>query len=510
MSLERLADRGTKDAGKRGGKPLAKIRPTQVAAPRADALAVPPSGPPPEVRVAGWSARRPLMIGGLALLILVGGFGAWAAATTISGAIIAPGRFAVASNRQVVQHPDGGVVETVLVKEGDRVTKGDTLVTLDPTFLASQIAVADGRLTEIRARRARLEAERDEFEAIVFPDDLLSMAGGDPEIAELIQGQRSLFEARNTSEGGSRTQLERRTEQIAAQIDGIDAQSAALGEQLELMEEELRNTQSLLDRGLAQAPRVLALRREASRLRGTVGQLAADRARSEAQITETELQIITLGTSRRETAITELRDIRAEELQLTEQLRAQQAQFDRLTVTAPVGGVVYGMTVFGVGSVVRPADPVLFIVPQDEGLVIEARVEPIHVDQVYPGQPVRVMLSAFDARTTPELNGEVRSLSPDAFDDERSGAPYYRAEIVLQEGEVDRLRANQILIPGMPADAFIRTSDRTPLAYLTGPLVDYFVRAFREGGPSGMPEPAMVPGPRGSDAAEIPPPVVGG
>ena len=501
MTDDRITGRAK--GAKPGPRQLARIKPAQVAAPRADALAPPPAGPPPDVRVAGWSARRPLMIGGVMLAILLGGFGAWAASTTISGAIIAPGRFAVASNRQVVQHPDGGVVAEVHVKEGDRVAKGDVLVTLDPTFLASQIAIAEGRLTEIRARRARLEAERDEQDAIRFPPDLLAKAEEDPEVAELMEGQRTLFEARNVSEAGSRTQLERRTEQIAAQIVGIDAQSEALEEQLSLMEEELATTQSLLDRGLAQAPRVLSLRREAARLRGTVGQLAADRARGEAQITETELQIITLATNRREAAITELRDIRAEELQLTEQLRAQQAQFERLAIAAPVGGVVYGMTIFGTGSVVRPADPVLFIVPQDEGLVIEARVEPIHVDQVYPGQPVRLMLSAFDARTTPELNGEVRSLSPDAFDDERSGAPYYRAEIVLKEGEAGRLRPNQILIPGMPAEAFIRTSDRTPLAYLTGPLTDYFVRAFREGGPSGapaaaVPEPATVPGPAAS------------
>ena len=505
MTDDRITGRG---AAAKAPKQLARIKPAKAPAPRAEAPAPPPAGPPADVRTAGWSARRPLMIGGVMLAVLLGGFGAWAAATTISGAIIAPGRFAVASNRQVVQHPDGGVVAEVHVKEGARVDAGDRLVTLDPTFLASQIAVAEGRLTEIRARRARLEAERDEEDAITFPPDLLAKAEADPEVAELIEGQRTLFEARNVSEAGSRTQLERRTEQIAAQIDGIDAQSEALQEQLALMEEELANTQSLLDRGLAQAPRVLSLRREAARLRGTVGQLAADRARSEAQITETELQMITLATNRREAAITELRDIRAEELQLTEQLRAQEAQFERLAITAPVGGVVYGMTIFGTGSVVRPADPVLFIVPQDEGLVIEARVEPIHVDQVYPGQPVRVMLSAFDARTTPELNGEVRSLSPDAFDDERSGAPYYRAEIVLMDGEAERLRENQVLIPGMPAEAFIRTSDRTPLAYLTGPLTDYFVRAFREGGPSGapapiltppaaedVPEPSMVPGP---------------
>ena len=432
-------------------------------------------------RVAGWSAGRPLLTGFLAVAILAGGFGSWAVASSLAGAIIAPGRFAVASNRQVVQHPDGGVVSAVTVKEGDRVEAGETLVTLDSTFLASEIAVAAARLGELRARRARLEAERDEAGTITFPDDLLEAAGGDADLAEFVDGQQRLFAARAESRAGIRTQLERRIEQTRAQIEGIDAQSAALEEQLGLIEEELASSQQLLDQGLARAPQVLSLRREAARLSGQVGELAASRGRAEAQITETELQSLNLGAQSREEAIGELRDIRAEEVQLAEQLRAAEARADRLTITAPVSGVIYGLTVFGPGSVVRAAEPVAYVVPQDDALVIEARVEPINVDSVYPGQPVRLVLSAFDTRTTPELLGEVRSLSPDSFDDERSGQPYYRAEIALKEGETERLEEHQVLIPGMPVEAFIRTSDRTPMAYLTQPLVHYFQRAFRDG-----------------------------
>ena len=432
-------------------------------------------------RVAGWSAGRPLLTGFLAVAILAGGFGSWAVASSLAGAIIAPGRFAVASNRQVVQHPDGGVVSAVTVKEGDRVEAGETLVTLDSTFLASEITVAAARLGELRARRARLEAERDEAGAITFPDDLLAASKSNEDLAEFIDGQQRLFAARAESRSGIRTQLDRRIEQTRAQIEGIGAQSTALTEQLSLIEEELANSQKLLDDGLARAPQVLALRREAARLSGQVGELVAAKAQAEAQITETELQSINLGAQAREEAIAELRDIRAEEVQLAEQLRAAEAKSDRLTVTAPVSGVIYGLTVFGPGSVVRAAEPVAYVVPQDDALVIEARVEPINVDSVYPGQPVRLVLSAFDARTTPELLGEVRSLSPDSFDDERSGQPYYRAEIALNEGETERLEEHQVLIPGMPVEAFIRTSDRTPMAYLTAPLAHYFQRAFRDG-----------------------------
>ena len=432
-------------------------------------------------RTAGWSAGRSLLTGFLAIAILAGGFGSWAVASSLAGAIIAPGRFAVASNRQVVQHPDGGVVSTAPVKEGDRVEAGQVLMTLDSTFLASEIAVAQARLGELRARRARLEAERDDAAAIAFPDDLLSASQDNADLAEFIDGQQRLFAARAESRAGIRTQLDRRIEQTQAQIEGIGAQSAALEQQLSLIEEELASSQKLLDDGLARAPQVLALRREAARLAGQVGELAASRGQAEAQITETELQSLNLGAQAREEAITELRDIRAEEVQLAEQLRAAEARSDRLAITAPVSGVIYGLTVFGPGSVVRAAEPVAYVVPQDDALVIEARVEPINIDSVYPGQPVRLVLSAFDTRTTPPLDGSVRHVSPDAFNDERSGQAYYRAEITLDEGQTDLLDEAQVLIPGMPVEAFIRTADRTPLAYLTQPLVHYFQRAFRDG-----------------------------
>ena len=426
------------------------------------------------------SARRPLLVGFTAVAILVGGFGWWAATTDIAGAVIATGRIEVDSNRQVVQHVDGGVVEEVLVEEGDVVEKGDVLLRLDPTFVSAELAITEDRLWETSARRARLEAERDRAEEIEFDPELLEAAETDPEIADVVEGQRNLFDARAESAESTKEQLRRRRFQIASQVDGIDSQTSALTTQAELIQTELRDQQSLLDRGLAQASRVSALQREEARIEGSRGELTASRAEAEERITEIELELLSIDTRLREEAITELRDIRTEELELQEQRRAQLAQQDRLVVRAPVGGIVYGMTVFGSASVIRPAEEVLYIVPQDRPLVIAARVEPIHVDQVYPGQEARLQLSAFDMRTTPQLNGEVISVSADSFDDERSGAPFYRAEIVLSEGERARLGDDQILIPGMPVEAFIRTQDRTPLAYLVSPLMNYFTKAFRE------------------------------
>ena len=457
-------------------------RPAQPAFPPA----AKPAGPkpaPPAPRPAGpkMSARGPLIGGFLVLLILVGGFGVWAATTNIAGAVIASGRIEVDSNRQVVQHVDGGVVDEVLVEEGDTVEKDEVLLRLDPTFVATQLAITEDRLWETSARRARLEAERDGAEEIEFDSELLEAAETDLEVADVVEGQRNLFDARAVSRDSMKEQLTRRREQIVNQIDGIDSQSTALDRQADLIGQELSDQQGLLDRGLAQASRVLALQREEARMEGTSGELAAGRAEAEGRVTEIDLELLGIDTTLREEAITELRDIRAEELELLEQRRAQLSQQDRLVVRAPVGGVIYGMTVFGAGSVVRPAEPVLYIVPQDRPLVIAARVAPINVDEVYPGQTARLVLSAFDARTTPELDGQVVAVSADSFDDERSGVPFYRAEIVLSEGERARLGENRVLIPGMPVEAFIRTQDRTPLAYLVAPLTTYFTRAFREG-----------------------------
>ncbi len=460
-------------------------QPAPQTAPQPAPPAPPSKGAPklPEAapRSARVSAVLPLLAGFLVLLVLVGGFGVWAAITQISGAVIATGRIEVDSNRQVVQHVDGGVVEEVLVEEGDTVEKGEVLLRLDPTFVTTQLTITEDRLWETSARRARLEAERDGASEVEFDEELLAAAAADPEIEDLVEGQRNLFDARAESRAAVKAQLSRRSEQIANQIDGIDAQSAAIERQAELIKEELGDQQSLLDRGLAQASRVLGLQREDARVEGTRGELAASRAEAEGSITEIDLELLATDTRLREEAITELRDIRAEELELLEQRRAALAQQDRLVVRAPVGGVVYGMTVFGAGSVVRPAEPVLYIVPQDRPLVIAARVDPLHIDNVYPGQTARLRLSAFDARSTPELEGQVVRVSADAFDDERSGAPFYRAEITLSEGERARLGDDKPLVPGMPVEAFIRTKDRTPLAYLVSPLANYFARAFREG-----------------------------
>jgi len=464
-------------------KPVTQITPEKV--PASQAKPAPPAGAPPSAPKAPmghaqFRTRGPMILGLISMAILLGGFGTWAATTKISGAIVASGSIEVDQNRQVVQHPDGGVVSDILVDEGIEVAQGQVLLRLDPTLLLSELTIVEGQLFELMARRARLTAERDGDTEITFSSEVAERAKNDVEVAELVEGQRNLFLARRESLEREIEQLRKRTEQVADQVIGIEAQQAALTEQLSLIEQELENKRSLADQGLVRAPELLALQRDQARLFGTVGELTASKAQAEGRITETEIQILSLETRRREEAITTLRDLQFRERELAEQRRALQERLSRMEIKAPVSGVIYGLRVFTPRSVIRPADPVLYLVPQDRPLVIAAQVEPIHIDQLYINQEVSLRFSSLDQNQTPELFGEVVQISADAFQDEASRISYYRAEIVLNEGEIAKLPSGAALIPGMPVEAFIRTDDRTPIAYLVKPFADYFAKAFRE------------------------------
>ena len=426
-----------------------------------------------------WSARGYIRaglatLGGLALML-----GLWGSGAELDGAVIAPGQIQVDQNRQIVQHPDGGVVAAIAVREGQSVQAGELLLSLDGTLLQSELSIVEAQLFELRARRARLEAERDDAPAPAFPADLTALADTRPEVAEQIEGQRRLFLARRDTLARQTEQLARRKAQTAAQIEGIDAQSAALTLQADLIASELADQQSLLDRGLAQAARVLALRREAASLQGRVGELAALRAQSEGRMTEIDLESLRLAALRREEATAELRDIGPSEQELAERARALGERIARLDIRAPVSGTVLSLAVTTPRAVIRPADPILYLVPQDRPLVIAVQIPPAHVDEVRLGQSVRLVFSALSTRDTPELQGTLALVSADALADQTTGQTFFRGEITLPPDQIARLEG-RALVPGMPVEAFILTGARTPLAYLLQPFTDYFRQAFRE------------------------------
>lgn len=428
-----------------------------------------------------FSSTKPLAIGLIASLLLIVGFGGWAVMAQLSGAIIATGQIEVDQNRQIVQHPDGGVVSEILVEEGDTVANGDVLLRLDPRNQQSELSIIQGQLFELMARRGRLVAERDNLESVTFDPRLIEAAQIDPAINELKSGQEQLFHARRENLTKQVEQLRKRTSQIDNQIDGIIAQKAALNTQLELIEIELVDQQKLLDRGLAQASRVLALQRTQAELSGNLGDLIAREAEAAGRITEIEIEIQSQYTKRQEEAITRLRDQQFRAMELEERAKALIDRLERMDIRAPASGIVYGLTIFTPRSVIRPAEPVMYLIPQDRPLIIAAQVSPINIYELFITQDVTLRFSALDQRQTPELFGKVVKVSADAFVDEATRATYYRAEIILNDGQIDRLPANITLIPGMPVEAFIKTSDRSPLSYLVKPLTDYFVKAFREG-----------------------------
>ncbi|WP_299413345.1 HlyD family type I secretion periplasmic adaptor subunit [uncultured Sulfitobacter sp.] len=427
-----------------------------------------------------WTAWRPVFIGMIGIAVLFGGFGSWSVMSNIAGAIIASGRIEVDRNRQVVQHDTGGTIATINVDEGDLVKAGDLLLQLDTQQARSELTLIEGQLFELMARRGRLEAQRDEREVIKFPQELVEVGKTNPDAQELMDGQSNLFYARRDSVNREIEQLGKQRNQIEEQIKGVSAQEIALETQLELIEQQLKSQQTLLDQGLAQMSSVLGLQREKARLTGQIGELVATRAQAEGRITEIEIVGLKLGTSGREEAIAQLRETRFRELALIEQRRALMALIDRLDIRAPVSGIVYSLQVTTPRSVIRPAEPLMFLVPQDRPLVIAAQVMPTNIDEISVGQEVNLRLSSLDQRTTPELKGTVMLISADALDDPNTGASYFRAEIILSPGEMERLPEGTQLLPGMPVDAFIKTGDRSPLTYLVKPVTDYFVKSWRE------------------------------
>ena len=441
---------------------------------------VPPAPPTvPEPDPGRWRVGGSIWVGAVALAVLVFGIGGWAVLARLSGAVLASGQVEVESHRQIVQHLDGGIVEGIFVREGDLVEAGQVLLRLDGRMLRSELAIVEGQYFEILARRGRLEAERASRDDLTFPELLVKAAQDDPSIDEVMAGQTSLFLARRDTQAQALEQFGRQITQIEAQRRGIDAQIAALDHQRRLIGRELADAESLLGKGLAQAPRVLALEREAARMDGQLGELEASRAQSEARMTEIDIMRLRQIAARREEAETALSDMAEDELRLAERRRNLSESIARLEIRAPVAGVVHQLGITTPRAVIRAAEPILYLIPQDRPLVVVAQVAPIDIDQVGIGQPVALRFSAFSQRTTPEIEGRLAGISADAVIDDLTRMTYYRAEITIPPEEQAKLGA-LTLIPGMPAEVFIRTGEQSPMHYLLKPFTDYLSRAMRE------------------------------
>jgi HlyD family secretion protein len=424
------------------------------------------------------SIRLHLIIGVAVVAILGGGLGGWAATAQISGALIAPGSIVVDSNVKKVQHPTGGVVGEVRARDGDRVQAGDVVIRLDDTVTKAGLAIVSKSLDGLWARAARLSAEQQGAKAITYPKMLLDRAD-DPDVKAVMASEAKLFEVRSNGRSGQKSQLKERISQLNEEIAGMTAQEEAKNREIELIQKELPGVRLLYQQNLVQISRLTALERDAARLIGDRAQFQASRAQAKGKITETELQIIQIDKDLVSEVSKDLRETNDKIGEFVERKVTAEDQLRRVDIRAPLDGIVLQSTVHTVGGVITAGDAIMLIVPQSESLSVEAKVNPQDIDQLKVGQKTLLRLSAFNQRTTPELNGVVNRVSPDTTTDQRTGQSYYTIRIAMSPEEIARL-GDVRLIPGMPVEAFVQTGDRTMLAYLIKPLQDQLMRAFRE------------------------------
>lgn len=440
------------------------------------------------------AVRRYLFLGLSLTILLVFGLGGWAVATEIAGAVIASGHVVVESNVKKIQHPTGGVIGEIDVKEGQPVKAGQVLVRLDPTVTFANLSIIENTLDQLSARRVRLEAERDGLDSVPDAPDLkvalpkpspLTDNATLPRVSsqsreDLAAAERRLFELRREARAGQKSQLHERIEQLEEEISGQLVQKQAKEQEITLIKSELEGVGDLYRKQLVPLTRVTSLQREAARLQGELGLLIAGTSSAKGKISEIKLQIIQIDQDLRSEVAKELREIGDKTSEFFERQVAASDQVRRVDIRAPQDGVVHDLTVFTIGGVINPGEAIMTIVPDRDALAIDVRIAPQDISHVHPGQPVMLRLEAFDQRTTPELQASIDRIGADLTVDARSGQSYYTARIVLTQEEVAKL-GDKPLVPGMPVEAFIKTGDRSVMSFLTKPFTDQLRKAFRQG-----------------------------
>jgi len=424
--------------------------------------------------------RRWVYAGALVVLLVFVVGGIWASVAQIAGAVIAQATVSPESGIKTVQHPDGGVVKEIRVRPGERVKAGQVLIVFDEDEIRARLAITETRLYAGLAEMARLEAERDGVETLAFPKQLLERAD-DPEVQRVMKVQRALFEARRRMLSNQRNILEQKVAALEKRITGLEAELAGKERQAKLIGEEVGTVARLFSRGQALKSRLLALKRKAAALEGERGRLLGEIAQARDSIFEFRLQILRLKRDFLARVLDRLADLQEQTGILQEQRMDLRRKLDMMHIRAPVDGRVLDVAVKTIGGVVSPRQPILRIVPENEPLILEARVRPADIDQVEATQKARIVFSAFSSRNTPILEGEVRVVSPAPIVDEVSNQTFFRAEVVVPAGELKKLSEDQKLIPGMTAEVFLTTHERTPLDILLSPLIDAARHSLRSG-----------------------------
>ncbi len=401
----------------------------------------------------------------------------WAVMTSISGAVISQGAVAVRGNPKSIQSLDGGIVNAIYVANGDRVKTGDPLVDLDPTLLQISLDMYRNRLAEEQARRDRLEAEQVGANAVSFAQEVHWLAGVDTSTQRA--GQESIFRARKEVLAGKADQLQERIFQFQNQISGVEGLIAAKTEQQTYIDRELDSLRKLRESDLAKESQLLDAQSRKAGLLGELTEQRAELARINNSIRDAGMEILQSEREFREGVVTDLRDVTAELEETVLQIVTITKQLERVKVTAPVDGIVHEMQVFTIGGVVAPGTTMLKLIPREDGVNFELKVDPKAIDQVHTGQRTRIVFPNFNRRTTPEIFGSVGTISADAIEDTATRQSYFQVRVDIPDDELAKL-GDVELMPGMPVEAYLETGDRTVFSYLVKPLADQLRRAFRE------------------------------
>ncbi|MBU4567961.1 MAG: HlyD family type I secretion periplasmic adaptor subunit [Alphaproteobacteria bacterium] len=432
---------------------------------------------PAQVAARGAFLRQYLMAGWGIIALVFGGLVFWSVFAPFEGAVLTSGQIAVESNQQAVQHLEGGIVRDIYVRESDQVTEGQKLLSLDATSTDASLQGLEARLVGLLGTEARLVAERDGTGTLVLRPGFEDLAKR-PDVLSTLASQKSLMSTRGSNLGTQDRILRQRIEQLNTRITGMQNEITAKDDQIALVEDEISRFETLMERGQAVITRVLALKRDRARLQGERDALTSDIAATRVQIGEARSEIARLDQDNTETVLTELRDVQTQINELAEERRALLDRSGRLDITAPRAGRVLGIRAHTVGGVIRPSEPIMYIVPENDRLVAKVRISPMDIDKISIDQPAVLRFSAFNKDETPHFTGTVISVSADAIVDEATGHSYYEATVEIPD---DALAASTFqLLPGMPVEASLRTESRNVLSYLIKPLTDSVSRTFRE------------------------------
>ncbi|MCP4182826.1 MAG: HlyD family type I secretion periplasmic adaptor subunit [Hyphomicrobiales bacterium] len=424
------------------------------------------------------SSRSPLLVGVFIFILLFCGIGGWAYFAKLSGAVVAHGIVVVTSKPKTIQHLDGGIVSKILVEDGSLVEEDELLISLDDRLLRINLELNSSKLREYTARKARLIAERDNQYTIVWDDHLLNMLEIDTN--ETIKlAQKNLFDARKKTRRGQVTQLEEKIIQLISRIKGASSQLNSIDAQIKFIELELKGLRSLKSKKMIPDSRLYEFEREKEKLLNQKAGVESSLDISENQINEISAQVAQIELEFRQSVLTDLGLIDLEINDVAQQIYAILEKLKRVHVRAPVSGLVHELRIFTIGGVISPGASIMQIIPHDDADEVEIKVEPQSIDELAPGQLSTLRFTAFNQKTTPELFGQIKTISANSIEDPQTGIPYFKVNIMIPPDQISRLKG-QKLIPGMPVEAFIKTRERTVLNYLLKPLLDQIQHSFRE------------------------------